>query len=168
MSICEFSRSLRIQTMEKITIWFQNLKFKIQNLGRVTTRVSPMFIQFSDFFWCDKYLTKIGYSVMQESQKNEEWQKNICIGTISLTVLIMAVLQVSFIRSILNLMDDDNIFIAMENFAVIGGICLTIIKWYLLLHRSRGKIIKVVAKLDEHYPHNGIDQLDFDTEKYLE
>ncbi|KAG5669258.1 hypothetical protein PVAND_017149 [Polypedilum vanderplanki] len=167
MSVVKVIGSLKIQAVEKSTIWLQNFKPKVQNFGRVKTQVSPMFIQFSDFFWCDKYLSILGYSVMQESQVNENRQKNLCFGTMAVSVLYMALLMFSFVLSVLNLMDGDNLFIAMENILVFGCVLLLILKWYLLLHRGHEKFMKIKAKIDEHYPHNGINQVEFKTEKYL-
>ncbi|KAG5669257.1 hypothetical protein PVAND_017148 [Polypedilum vanderplanki] len=167
MSMFELIDSLKIQVVKKTTIWLQNLKLKIQNFGRVKTRVSPRFIQFSDFFWCDKYLSILGYSVIQESQVNENRQKNLCFVTMAVSVLYVALLMFSFVLSVLNLMDGDNLFIAIENIALSGAVFLLILEWYLLLHNGHEKFMKIMAKVDEHYPHNGIDQVEFNTEKYL-
>ncbi|KAG5666867.1 hypothetical protein PVAND_014875 [Polypedilum vanderplanki] len=83
------------------------------------------------------------------------------------SVLYAGLIQFSIKRSALNLMNGENLFIAMENVALTGAIFLFILKWYLLLHRSHENTKKIVEKLDRQYPHSGIDQLDFNTEIYL-
>ncbi|KAG5667251.1 hypothetical protein PVAND_015241 [Polypedilum vanderplanki] len=167
MSLCEIFSALKIETLEKLERCYQYLKFKVQKLRGGTTRVTPMFIQFSDFFWCNKFLSKLGYSVLSEVETSEKMQRKLCYVSLTFFVLLSFFIQVSFVRSTHNLMTGDNLFIAMENAAGIGFYSLLLLKWYFLLHRNREIVIKIVMKLDEHYPHSGIDQMNFNTKHYL-
>ncbi|KAG5667249.1 hypothetical protein PVAND_015239 [Polypedilum vanderplanki] len=167
MSLCEIVSALKSATLENLESFYQNLKFRIQKLRFGTTRVTPMFIQFSDFFWCDKFLSKLGYSVLSEVQSSEKLLRNICAYTQIVTAIFTLLMLVSFVRSTLNLMESDNLFVAMENIGFSGGFFLLFLKWFFLLDRNHDRILKVIEKLDEHYPHSGIDQMDLNTELYL-
>jgi hypothetical protein len=151
--------------MEKVMAFYQSLKAKIQNWRR-KTRVSPMFIQFGDFFLCNHVNCKLGYSVLPELRPSKKWQRINCIAVQVLSILFIPILAASVVNSARNF-TDANLFIAMENVAFSGIFGVIFFKWFFILHHNYDRIQRIVSKLEQHYPQSGIDQLTFKTEKSL-
>ncbi|KAG5666869.1 hypothetical protein PVAND_014877 [Polypedilum vanderplanki] len=167
MSLRRIFSTFDIEVVKKMKIWFQNQSLNVQNLELIASPVHFKFIQFTDFFWCDKFLTILGYSVLNDSQTNEKRQKMVCFATLILAGLFTIITQVSFVRSIKNLMDGNNFFIAVENVSSMGILLVSICKWFFIFHKNHEKIMKLMEKLDEHFPHSCLAQFDFRTEKYF-
>jgi hypothetical protein len=151
--------------MEKLRALYQSLKAKIQNWRR-NSRVSPMFIQFDDFFLCNHVNSKLGYSVLPESRPNKKWHRINCIAVQVLSIMFNAILVVSLVKSTKDL-TDASLIIAMENVAFIGVFGTIFLNWLFMLHHNYDRTLRIVSKLEQHYPHSGIDQLKFKTAKYL-
>lgn len=148
---------------EKITKKFQDFKnfFKTKFSK---DRPDPTYISFEDFFTCETTARKIGYTFLNKhfSPSNKWIKLNGILLQISMLILLMLELisfVVSFRRDLLSNM--------IENIMFSGLFVLSLVQMYTVFYRNQSKIIEIVDKLNEHYPHSGIDQFVFNVSKYF-
>lgn len=122
------------------------------------------FIFFQDFFFCERMLNKLGYTFLVHSQNFlSKWARLNGI----LNRIANIILQLALIASIILSIQDGQIYVVLENILVTGPFIVAFIKFYILLYKNIEKILEIVEKLDEHFPHSGNEQLKYKTSSYL-
>lgn len=124
---------------------------------------SPNYISFQEFFTCETTARKIGYTFLNKHLNSpNKWIKlnGILLQVSMLVLLILELISfvVSFRSNSLNIM--------IENIMFSGLFVLSIVQMYTVFYQNKAKIIEIVEKLDEHYPHSGIDQFVYKVSKY--
>lgn len=149
--------------MSKITEKFQ--KFKNFIKVKFSSKLSnPIYVSFQDFFTCENTAYKIGYTFLNKhANPPNKWIKlNGILLQVSMLILLILEL-ISFVVSFRS----DQLNIMIENIMFSGLFVLSLFQMYTVFYRNRTKIIEIVEKLDEHYPHSGIDQFVFNVPKYF-
>jgi len=143
----------------KIQIFKNILKLKFSKIHAV-----PSYVPFKDFFKYETTARKIGYTFLNNHgpQPNKWIKLNGILLQISMLILLILEM-ISFVVSFRN----GSLNIMIENIMFGGLFVLSLFQMYTIFHRNQTKIIEIVEKLDEHFPHNGVDQLTFDVQKYL-
>lgn len=153
--------------MQEITRKIQNKIQVFKNILKVKfsrNHAVPDYIPFKDFFTCETKAWVIGYSfINNHGPSPNKWIKlNGILLQISVVFVVFMEL-ISFVVSFLN-----KSFLKMiENFMFSGIFIVVLLQIYTVFFRNQTKITEIIEKLDEHFPHNGVDQLTFDVQKYL-
>lgn len=118
------------------------------------------YILFQDFFSCEVFSRKVGYTFLSNSP-NKWMRLNGILGQLA-QIFMMFVFFISIILSIKN----DQLYGVIENFLMLAILYISLIKIYVIFFKNMAVISKVIEKLDEHFPHSGVDQVKFDAHKY--
>ena len=149
--------------VNKVRKSFQDF-WKFLKLKFAGNRVAPQYILFEDFFRCENTARKLGYTfVKNQLSSPNKWIKLNSILIQIATVLLLIVELTSFALSA----QHKFLYIMLENTLICGGVFITMVKIYVIFYRNKEKIREVTDKLDEHFPHSGVDQLVFKTQNYL-
>ncbi|KAG5669089.1 hypothetical protein PVAND_016986 [Polypedilum vanderplanki] len=162
-----------IELNQKVTIlkqFLSVLKIRIQNFLQRSNHVIPMYITYNDFFKCDKILNYFGFTFLPNYlETNLKFQRihsqiafigMVILGLHSTISFIIAGIEVKNV-------DKNFIFTALENLAMSGVFINIFMRVLLVLFLHRKVLIEIITRMDQHYPHSGIDQMNFETEKYL-
>lgn len=151
------------QNIYKVKRYFQNLvKFLKLKLQR---KPNPLqYIWFQDFLPCEGVARLLGYSFLPKSgtpPKKLAKLNGILIQTLQVVLLIV------FVASVILSIRSDQLYITIENVLFIGVDFVMIGKIYITFYRNFTKIYELIEKLDEYFPHSGVDQLMLNVHKNL-
>ncbi|KAL7039895.1 hypothetical protein ACKWTF_000166 [Chironomus riparius] len=143
---------------------FQDLeKFLKLKFGK--KRSVPHHILFQELFRCEGTARILAHSFFKETlTKPNKFAVANRIATQTAIPLFLIVEIISFGLSI----QQNLINIMFENVVFCGSYFILTIKIYSVFQRDRVKIHEIIEKLDEHFPHYGVDQLIFKAQNYLD
>ncbi|CAG9806532.1 unnamed protein product [Chironomus riparius] len=141
---------------------FQNLK----NLFKCNVKQQTKYnnILYEEFFRCEKTAQILGFKFLKshKSLTNTWIRANNIAFEVAIIILLMVEI-VSFVMSIRR-----KLFLtSIDNALFYGGFFVVAVKIYLIFYRNRAKLDQIIEKLDEHFPHHGVDQHTFKAQKYL-
>ena len=146
----------------KVAKGFQDFKkiFKCNSRNRSV----PQYILYEDFYRCEKAARILGFKFLKshESSTNKWIKANNFAFEVAIAVLLIAEI-ISFVMSV----QQKLYLISIDNALFYGGFLVIAVKIYVIFYRNRAKLGEIVEKLDEHFPHYGVDQLTFKAQKYL-
>lgn len=145
--------------VENYQKFVQILKQKLK-----TNKGNPRLIFFRDFFICETTANKLGFTFLHGHEISfSKWVKlNSLLFQVLLFILLISEL-ISFVLSI----QAYDVDIMIDNALFFGLIFIILVKIFVIFYHNREKIQAVIQKLDEHFPHSGVDQCTFEVQKYL-
>lgn len=137
-------------------------KFLKLKLARVKT--TSFQILFEEFFRFEKTAQKVGFTYIKRSLAlPNKWIKLNNIS-LQLGIMLFFIMEVySFVVSFLK----NDFFLTIENFMFSSGVLVVLVKVYVVFYQNNLNIRGIIEKLDEHYPHHGVDQLKYKAHDYL-
>lgn len=122
------------------------------------------YIRFQDFFTCETTARLTGYTFLKNhgTTPNKFIRFNGTLLRISLYFLVileLISLAVSF--------QSKSFYAMIENIMFGGMFTVVLVQIYTVFNRNQLAIYEIVEKLEEHYPHSGVDQITFDIQSYL-
>ncbi|CAG9808584.1 unnamed protein product [Chironomus riparius] len=148
--------------VQKFTTKFQNL-VKCLKLKLNRKQSVPKFILFQDFFLCERLSRKLGFTFLlnPKNPPNKFARFNGILNQVAqITFMIL------FLVSIIISVQEGKLLTVIENVCMAGILCYILVKLYVVFYKNKNKISEIIAKLDEHYPHSGVDQLEYRTKNY--
>ena len=114
----------------------------------------PQHILFEDFFRSERTARVLGLTFLKGSlTPPNKWIK---INNKAMQVAIVLILMAevfSFVMSVKQNLP----YVMIDNALLCGCYSIVVFKVFIIFHYNREKIDEVVEKLDEHFPHNGVD-----------
>lgn len=122
------------------------------------------YIQFKDFFTCETTAKLTGYTFLKNHKKSpNKWIRFngtlLQVSLFFLVILEIISLGVSF--------QYKSFYAMIENMMFGGVFTVASVQIYTVFNRNQSTIHKIVEKLEEHFPHCGVDQITFDVQSYL-
>ena len=143
---------------------FQDLE-KFLKLKFSKKKSVPQHILFQDFFRCERTAKLLGISFLKGNWTvPNKWIKANSVAFLIGTILFLIFEVISCCLSI----QKNMIGIMIENILFCGCYCIVGVKTYIVFKHNRAKIDEIIEKLDEHFPHYGVDQLTFKAQNYLD
>jgi hypothetical protein len=148
--------------VQKFAINLRNL-VKYLKLKFKRKRSVPKYILFRDFFICEKFGRILGISFLPnlESPQNKWIRRNGILNQVA-----MPIFMVLFLVSICFSVHQGKLYTVIENVCMVGILCYILVKIYAIFYKNMAKITEVIEKLDEHFPHSGVDQLRYNASVY--
>ncbi|KAL7025509.1 hypothetical protein ACKWTF_013502 [Chironomus riparius] len=152
------------EILNRIRRNFQNIQncFKLKFAKNQTS--PPRYILFEDFLTYETTINLLGFTFVERNRdKLNKWLKwnGFCFQLLIFLFLILEL--VSFILSLYN----NNVPFMLENALLIGVFFVVLFKGIIIFHVNAKKILEIIKKLDEYFPHSGVDQLSFKVHTYL-
>lgn len=120
-----------------------------------------------DFFPCESIFLKFGISFLSQisisSRPKLKWKIHAIIS-VSLLILFLLLTTINFVYSVVK---HRSFIDAVESFAYMGVFVIVLLKNFTIFYLKRETIIEIVAKLDQHFPQSGIDQIRFGVNEKL-
>jgi len=149
--------------MSRIGENFQKL-FQIIKLKFARKQEGLQIILFREFFRCEKSANILGFGFLKNHDTPPSKLTRLNSLLFQLSIFLLFVLQViSFVINVKHKL----IYEAIDNLFCNGVIFVILFKIYLIFYHNRTNIYEVIATLDKHFPHSGVDQLKFKIHKYL-
>lgn len=148
--------------MENFLRKFDNFfKFHSNSIQR---RNAGFFINFREFLKSEKCLELCGYQFLRfDNLRGIKFRRGHLAAHQILNIFFVILSGVSTILHA----REKNFEAAVENFCSIGGFCSTSMMFFYIVFYKRKILREVISKLDEHFPHNGHDQLLYDVRKHF-
>jgi len=149
----------------------QNLANKALNFFQVIRskfarkRAVPQHILFQDFFHCEKTVGILGFDFLTDH--NTLLNKWIKINSLVFQV-VMALIFIAEIISFVMSIQQNLFYVAIENALQDAGFLVVMMKVYVICHHNRAKFDEIFEKLDKHFPHYGVDQLVYKSQRYID
>lgn len=124
----------------------------------------PQYILFQDFFRCERTANLAGYTFLNvhETSSNKWIKLNSLVFQFSISLLFLLQI-ISFAVSFKQKL----IYEAIDNLFCCGIIFIALFKIYFVFYHNKAKISEIMDTLDRHFPHSGVDQLNFKVYSYL-
>lgn len=121
-------------------------------------------IFFKDFFRCEKSSNLLGYAFLKCNEAEIGKIQKLSSFLFQLSILLFLILE---IISLILSMRNENSSVMLENAMYSGIIFVVFFKIIVVYYCNVTKIHEIIKKLDEYFPHSGVDQLSYNTRNYL-
>ncbi|XP_070506823.1 odorant receptor 85b-like [Chironomus tepperi] len=133
-----------------------------RKLGRNKSTLT--YIKFQDFLCYEESARILGFSFLRRpGSLPAKWMK---LNNILFHLMLMAYMTLESISFVLSA-KKKLMYIMIENVLLCGLQSIALFKMHVVLAYKRKTIAEVLEKLDEHFPHSGVDQMNFKLHKYL-
>jgi len=151
------------QNIYKVVRYFQNL---VKNLKlKLQRKPNPLqYIWFQDFLPCEGVARLLGYSFLPKSGTPPTKLAKLN-GILSQAALV--VFMIIYVASAILSIRSDQLYVTIENVLFIGVVSVISFKVYIPFYRKYAQILELIEKLDEYFPHSGVDQLMLNAHKHL-
>lgn len=149
--------------MKKVQQFFRDLKLRLKLKWQ--RRQTNFLIQFSDFFPFEFFFKFCGFPFLQSYNARRDFIWQICFGGYNLSTIMLAI--ASLISAGIYFNTPDSFLLTTESFAFFWVFAAILFKGYYVMFFNRMKIVKVLEKLDEHFPLHCLDQDKFKVASYL-
>lgn len=146
--------------MEKVQQFFTNLKLKWQQRHQTTT-----LIHFSDCFPFEFFFKFWGLPFLQSYNPQRDFYRRTYFAVINIFNVFVAIFSLISACYFINM--PDSFIKATENVVLFCAFLSFSLKTYYIMILNHEKIVKVVNKLDEHFPMHSLDQDKFKVANYL-
>ncbi|KAL7026840.1 hypothetical protein ACKWTF_005192 [Chironomus riparius] len=128
------------------------------------TKTTLTYIEFQDFLCYEESAMVLGFSFLRRPGTLPTKLVKLNNLMFQLTLFVYMILEsISFILSAKKKL----MYIMIENVLLCGLESIALVKMHVVLARNRNVIAEILDKLDEHFPHAGVDQINFKNHKYL-
>lgn len=146
---------------EKIRKLFQSAFSYFKNIIKGSEVTSS--ISFENFFLCERWTRLLGFKFLENSENSlNKWLK---LNGIISQIAMIAVGFLTFISTLISV-QQRQVYMVLENILMTGVLIVALIKVYIVIFKNKKKIVEIIEKLSEHFPHSGVDQLEFGASKY--
>lgn len=140
-------------TLSKIVKTYQNFE-KFLKLRLFRAKTVSFHILFEDFFRFEKTAQKVGFTFAKRSLAlPNKWIK-FNNNSLQLAMILFLIIEIySFFTSFLK----NDFLTAVENFMFTSGYFVLLVKVHVVFYRNELNIREIIDKLDEDFPHFGVD-----------
>ncbi|KAG5673083.1 hypothetical protein PVAND_003158 [Polypedilum vanderplanki] len=166
---------LRAQRPQKLTgMKFMDVGLPVyywlsERLRISTTQIKSYFVNdhvrnfvlfLEDFFPCEKMFRIFGFNFLHDHENpvNLRRQKQFFWTSV---ILIVSLTFLSIIKFLLIVRDSKQLVNAIETYLWMSGYYMVLVLIYFICSLQRNAIMKVIEKLDRHFPYLSRDQLQF-------
>jgi len=139
--------------LNKVDLIFQDLENNLK-LKFARKETVPQHILFEDFFRCEKTARVLGLTFLKGSLTPlNKWTKiSSKAMEVAIVFILLAEIFSFFMSAQLNLP-----YVMLDNALYCGCYVILAVKVFTIFYYNREKFDEVIEKLDEHFPHYGVD-----------